>query len=395
MVVIAPQYRSTRTPGVYVRHRTNCPAGESATARCRCEPSWRGRRRNPRTGKSEWSSTFRARAEVLSWLGAAKKGAEAIAEEVDRGPTFGELAQRWWEGIESGSIGKRKGGGGSGYSETTLKGYERTLRKRLLPEFGGRYAAEITEVDWQLWVDRLSQEGLSRSRIANQRSVVSAIYGWASRPTRRLVPGNPMKAIELPPNDEKPRTRVAPLEEAEQLLAVLEPDYRIPYALAFYAGLRREEIYRLRWEDVELDGYRLVVRKSKSAAGTNRRPPIAEPLREILRAAALRNPSDDADPVSVVSVMSGKHAAHAKKAWERAGLNPITLHECRHTYASFLMAAGYTLKELMAYMGHADLQMVNRYVKLLPQPEEHDPAERLNDYLAARRRRRHADPGAE
>ena len=58
------------------------------------------------------------------------------------------------------------------------------------------------------------------------------------------------------------------------------------------------------------------------------------------------------------------------------------------------MAAGYTLKELMAYMGHADLQMVNRYVKLLPQPEEHDPAERLNDYLAARRRRRHAESEA-
>ena len=252
---------------------------------------------------------------MLSWLGAAKKGAEAIAEEVDRGPTFGELALRWWEGIESGSIGKRKGGGGSGYSETTLKGYERTLRKRLLPEFGGRHAAEITEVDWQLWVDRLSQEGLSRSRIANQRSVVSAIYGWASRPTRRLVPGNPVKAIELPPNDEKPRTRVAPLEEAEQLLAALEPDYRIPYALAFYAGLRREEIYRLRWEDVELDGYRLVVRKSKSAAGTN--PARRSPSRCVRSAAraALQNPSDDADAASVVCVISGKHAAHATTAW--------------------------------------------------------------------------------
>ena len=45
------------------------------------------------------------------------------------------------------------------------------------------------------------------------------------------------------------------------------------------------------------------------------------------------------------------------------------------------MAAGYTLKELMEYMGHADLQMVKRYVKLLPQPDEHDPAERLNAYL--------------
>jgi hypothetical protein len=31
------------------------------------------------------------------------------------------------------------------------------------------------------------------------------------------------------------------------------------------------------------------------------------------------------------------------------------------------MAAGSTIKELMESMGHADLQMVNRYVKLLPQ----------------------------
>ena len=45
------------------------------------------------------------------------------------------------------------------------------------------------------------------------------------------------------------------------------------------------------------------------------------------------------------------------------------------------MAAGYTIKELMEFMGHADLQMVNRYVKLLPQPGEDDAAARLNDYL--------------
>jgi integrase len=42
------------------------------------------------------------------------------------------------------------------------------------------------------------------------------------------------------------------------------------------------------------------------------------------------------------------------------------LHECRHTYASFLMAAGYTLKEIMEYMGHSNLAMVQRYVRLLP-----------------------------
>jgi integrase len=172
-----------------------------------------------------------------------------------------------------------------------------------------------------------------------------------------------------------------------------DPDDRVPYALAFYAGLRREEIHRLRWEDVGLDGFRLWVRKSKSAAGTNRRPPISEPLRAVLREAALRNPSEPDDRVSAVSVMSSKLAERATEAWTAAGLERITLHEGRHTYASFLMAAGYTLKELMEFVGHSDLQMVQRYTKLLPQPEEHDPAERLNAYL--RRRQGHADSGAE
>ena len=32
-------------------------------------------------------------------------------------------------------------------------------------------------------------------------------------------------------------------------------------------------------------------------------------------------------------------------------------------------------------MGHADLQMTQRQVKLLPQPREINPADRLNDYL--------------
>ena len=85
--------------------------------------------------------------------------------------------------------------------------------------------------------------------------------------------------------------------------------------------------------------------------------------------------------------MSGKLATRATAAWADAGLDRITLHECRHTYASLLMAAGYTIKELMEFMGHADLQMVSRYVKLLPQPGEDDAANRLDEYLRRARER--------
>jgi integrase len=37
-------------------------------------------------------------------------------------------------------------------------------------------------------------------------------------------------------------------------------------------------------------------------------------------------------------------------------LEPITLHECRHTFASLMIAAGVNAKALSTYMGHAGIQ---------------------------------------
>src|SRR3954447_16792622 len=380
-------YRKTKTPGVYVSHEQHCPrANGDDRSRCRCMPSFRGRRRHPVTKRPGWSPSMKDRAAVLTWLNAAAKGGEAVQEAVAAGPTFRKLGRLWLEGVENGSIGKRRGKKGSAYSETTLAGYKRSLINQLDEEFGPRPAAEIVEVEWQMWADRLAREGISRSRIRNHLAVASAIYGWAARPTRRLVDRNPTLAVELPPNDEQPRMRVCTAEEAAHLLAALEPDDQLPYALGFYAGLRRAEISRLDWRDVDLGGFRLQVRKSKAEAGPARRPPIAQTLRPKLREAWVRQGQPSNGPVSAVSVMSGKLAIRATKAWKDrpSALERITLHECRHTYASFLMAANYTVKEIMDYMGHSNLAMVQRYVKLLPRPEETDPAERLNAYLARR-----------
>ena len=220
-------------------------------------------------------------------------------------------------------------------SPTTLADYARAYRNFLRPEFGPMPADDIGELEWQMWCDRLSREGLTRSRISTLVAVASAIYAWAITPTRRHASRNPLRLIELPPNNEKPRLRVAFASEAEQLLDALEPEDAVPYAIAFYAGLRRSEIHRLEWPDV-LDGRRiasrLLVAKSKSDAGTERRPPIAEPLRDVLARAWLRQGRPSAGQVIERSVMSGKLAERATKAWADAGLSRITLHECRHTF---------------------------------------------------------------
>jgi integrase len=295
------------------------------------------------------------------------KGADHLAELAKLGPTFESLGEQWLDGVERGHIGRRRSRR-KAYSDTTIEGMLRSWKYRLKPEFGPRIAEEITEIDWQRWIDALARSGLSRSTIAKHVSVASGIYAWASAPSRRLVPRNPLRLVELPPNDEKPRLRVALAPEAAALLAALEPEDRLPYAIAFYAGLRRSEIYRLGWDDV-LEGdaiaTRLLVRRSKSDAGTQRRPPIADKLRTVLADAWERQGRPQTGRVVDRSVMSGKIGARVDAAWKAASLSRMTHHECRHAYASLLMAAGYTIKELMEFMGHADLQMVNRYVKLL------------------------------
>ena len=251
--------------------------------------------------------------------------------------------------------------------------------------FGDRVAGEIEDFDWQMFVDRCARRGLKRSTINNHLAVVNAIYSWASYPTRRLVPRNPARDVELPPGDETRRLRIADPAEAAQLIGALDPDDALAYAIAFYGGERRSELDRLEWPDVDLDAQLIHVRASKSEAGANRRAPFAAPLVPMLRQAFLRQGRASTGRVlGRVGVLSSRLAERADRAWaaHEPPLQRVTLHECRHTYASYLMAAGYTLREIMEYLGHASLAATERYVKLLPQPDERSPADRLNDYVA-------------
>jgi integrase len=71
----------------------------------------------------------------------------------------------------------------------------------------------------------------------------------------------------------------------------------------------------------------------------------------------------------------------SKNAWGRVGLEPITLHEARHTFASLMIAAGVNAKALATYMGHASVTITyDRYGHLMP-GNETEAAALLDSYL--------------
>jgi integrase len=374
-------------PGITVRHKRQCPARTGA--RCSCSPAYQAQVYDRRVGKRV-TRTFATLAAARNWRQDAAGSIRRGELSVGAGVSIAAASALWLEYAGSGAIRNRSG---DVYKPSEIRSYYQLLRARVLPRFGGLDVAALTRADLQRFVTDMLRDGLGPSTVRNTLMPVRALYrdidqlaGFAST--------NPTIGLRLPAVRGR-RDRVASPAEASQLLAALEQRDQALWATALYAGLRRGELRGLIWSDVDLDRRLIHVSRAwdqnagfvtpKSQAGT-RTLPIADQL--LVRLAAHHRQSERAesalvfgrtvvlpfDPSTVVE--------RAQKAWQRHGLQTIGLHECRHTYASLMIAAGVNAKALSVFMGHASITItLDRYGHLFPGSED-EAAALLNRYLA-------------
>ena len=286
---------------------------------------------------------------------------------------------------------------GDPYKPSALRSYERAMRLRVLPELGEMKLAELFRPDLQEFADGLLSEGLSPSAIKVTFLPLRAVLRRAVGRGELAV--NPCDGLELAAV-RGGRERIASPAEAEALIAAVPSSDRAIWASAMYGGLRRGELQALRAEDVDVAtgvirlerGWdeREGVIELKSRAG-RRRVPITAILRDFLteqRAGLQRDGGELAfgrtaeDPFNTKALQE-----RADKAWTAAGLDRITLHECRHTFASLMIAAGVNAKALQTYMGHASVSItLDRYGHLMPGSEA-EAAGLLEAYLTVERKR--------
>jgi integrase len=284
----------------------------------------------------------------------------------DHALTLREAAEQYLAGARAGSIAGR---GGTHYRPSVIRGYEQVLNLHVLPDLGGRRLADITPIDLQEMVERLRGRGLSASTIRNATTPLRAIYRRAV--ALGLAADNPTRAITLPSGAVKRAHGGDPASAARMIAALAEGDQPI-WATAFYAGLRLGELRALQWRDIDLEKDILHVRRSwdqkegeiepKSAAG-RREVPILAVLRPHLEVQRDRCDWSD-EPIGLVFGATPRRPfsyvglyRHSQKAWEAAGLPRVTPHQARHSFASFLIAAGADAKTLTTLMGHGSARM--------------------------------------
>ena len=196
------------------------------------------------------------------------------------------------------------------------------------------------------------------------------------------------------------RTRFATPAEAETLIVAAPERDRATWATAFYAGLRHGELRALRVEDVDLATGVIRVERGwdrdegaidlKSNAG-RRKVPVVGALREYLLDHLARTGHRGADLIfgntPEIPFAANRLQRRADEAWDAGGLARITPHECRHSFAAMMIAAGVNAKALQSFMGHASITVtLDTYGHLMPGSEA-EAAGLVESYLDAQRER--------
>ena len=387
-----PARTSRNTEGIEPRHRNSCASHDGR--RCSCTPSYRAVVVVERVGgtRRRESRTFSSLAAAQAWRREALLAVEHGRLRATAPVTFRTAAERFISGARDGSVRNRSG---DAYKPSAVRGLDEAFRLRLLPSLGARKLGDVRRADLQRLIDRMQSDGAAPSTIRNTINAARALYRHALR--LDLVHNHPTDGLALPAVRGR-RDRIAGPVEAASLIAALPLEDRALWATAMYAGLRLGELRALRWFDVSLARGIVRVERSwdvktgpvapKSRAG-KRKVPITGLLREFLIEHRMRQEPGRA----LVFGRSGDRPFNASTArrravtaWSAAALQPITLHECRHTFASFMIAAGVNAKALSTFMGHASVTITfDRYGHLMP-GSEYEAASLLDRYLATARK---------
>ena len=183
------------------------------------------------------------------------------------------------------------------------------------------------------------------------------------------------------------QTRFATAEQIEAMCARLErPEDRALWATALYAGLRRGELTALHAADVDLATGVIRVERGWDEVEGEIAPKSRQGRRRVPIPAVLRDRLDefllDAPAAGRIFINLRESYDQGRAAATAAGVAAPTLHECRHGYASLMIAAGVNVKALSTFMGHANIRItLDQYGHLLPGAED-EAAGLLDAFLA-------------
>jgi integrase len=294
--------------------------------------------------------------------------------------TVGEFLDRWLKDSVRDTV-----------RQSTYERHEELVRIHIRPAVGRLKLKALTPAHVQsFYRDRLDS-GLSPATVQKIHVVLHKALDQAVN--WNLIPRNVTEAVNAPRPAPKEMRPLSP-DEARKLLETARGDsLEALYVLAVHTGMRQGELLGLKWEDVDLEGGVIRIRrtltrnkgrlllgapKTKRSRRTVRlTEPAAETLREHLERQLeeierLGDLYQDQGLVFTTQVGTPINPTNLRKRsfallLECAGLPAIRFHDLRHTCATLLLSRNVHPKYVQELLGHASIaQTLDTYSHVLP-----------------------------
>lgn len=323
------------------------------------ETRWRARWRDPDTHKSRERRSFRTKRDARAFL-------DSLNADILKGEYVDPRAGR----VLVGALGPQWiAAHRNTWALSHWRAVESAWRLHVEPQWGKCRLNEIKPSGVQAWSDELAAS-YSHTTVGRCVGILSGICATAVGDG--LMARNPCERVRLPKKQRSKHPYLTP----EQLLALAAASgTRAPIILVLgLCGLRYGELRALRVQDVDFDRNRITVARSATKAGTvtvekstkgNRVRTVAMPT---LVCDALRRQTEGKHDDDLVfddghggyiayQCASGSGRGWFKRALQQAGLNPMTVHDLRHTAASLMVQSGANVKTVQRTLGHASAAM--------------------------------------
>ena len=297
---------------------------------------------------------------------------EPLAVKLAEGPTVGELAERYLDEHVAVRCKPKTG---------AL--YRLVIEKHIMSRLGRRPALAVGHKEVTELHHALSAKPVMANHVVD---VLSRIYNLAEDGGRIPEMSNPCRSVAK--NRERRRERFLTDEEFRRLGRVLDEAESCKgvsvhavaaIRLLLLTGCRKGEILNLRWSEVDLEAGDLNLPDTKTGPRTiTLSPEAGSVLSRIPRLAD--------NPFVIPGKLRGKAMRNLNDPWdiicERAGLEDMRLHDCRHSYASRALALGESLPMIGRLLGHTQVETTARYAHLA-KDSVHDSAVRVSESIAA------------
>ncbi len=251
-------------------------------------------------------------------------------------------------------------------SHQTYRGY---IDHHIKPYIGDIPLGKLTTLDLQRLykkllsggrVERIESEkqpkGLSPKTVRNINQVISSALTFAKE--QKLIISNPADGCALPKLEHREMKTLTADQLQSFLREAKESGVYELYYIELATGLRRGELIGLKWEDIDLEGGTIRVRRQVAringqiteaplkTKNSYRTLPLAEGTVAVLKEQKKKAgnspwvfPSPTGGPMSPDSVL---HMLH--RVLKRAGLPKVRFHDLRHTFATLALQNGVDVK---------------------------------------------------